>query len=56
MLKMPTSFRLSQEAVDILRRRAKELGVTVSAVVEMAIRKFGEDAGRPRSRGTGTKG
>ena len=40
--KQPTSFRLSIEAIDLADRLADTLGVSKTAVVEMAIRAMAE--------------
>ena len=38
--KYPTSFRLSKDALALLRSCAKKLGISQVAVLEMAIREF----------------
>lgn len=38
----PTSFRLSNEAQQLAADMAKKLGISKTAIVEMAIRKMGE--------------
>jgi len=36
--RVPQSFRLSTEAVRIIKRQARRMGVTRTAVIEMALR------------------
>jgi predicted transcriptional regulator len=38
--KHPTSIRLTEEAKQLLQRLAEDLGVTQSAVLEIAIREY----------------
>jgi predicted DNA-binding protein len=40
--KKPTSIRLSAEGKELLRRLAKDLGVSMAAALEIAIRKMAE--------------
>lgn len=49
--KKPTSVRLSAEGKDLLSLIAKDLGVSMSAALEIAIRKFAEQRNlrKPRS-------
>ena len=50
MTRQPTNIRLTAEAREIIARCSAKLGVSGSAVVEMAIRKFaGECGGKERS-------
>ena len=39
----PTSFRLSATAQHLIARMAKKLGISKTAIVEMAIRKMSEE-------------
>ncbi len=38
--KKAISFRLSEQAIDLIRRLAAKLGISQVAVLEMAVRKF----------------
>jgi predicted transcriptional regulator len=40
MADKPTSFRLSDETRELLAARAEELGISQSAVIELAVREF----------------
>jgi DNA-binding XRE family transcriptional regulator/predicted DNA-binding protein len=40
--KKPTSFKLSPEALSLMRQLSEHLGLSQAGVVEMAIRKFSE--------------
>lgn len=42
------SFRLTPEAIRLIKRLADKLGVSQAAVMEMAIRKFAEQEGIDR--------
>lgn len=48
----PTSFRLSKEALDLADRMASSLGVSKTAIVEMALREKAERvlSGRRRAK------
>lgn len=37
-MKKPTSFRLSDEALELIAKLATHLGVSQAAVIEMAVR------------------
>lgn len=41
--KEPTSFRLSGEALSLIRELAERLGLSQAAVVEMAVRLLAEE-------------
>jgi predicted transcriptional regulator len=41
--KQPTSFRLSPEALSLIRELAEKLGVSQAAVLEMAVRKMAKE-------------
>ena len=45
VMKVPTSFRLSNEARKILAVFAQRLGITQAAVLELAIRRYAETEG-----------
>jgi hypothetical protein len=40
--KEPISFRLTPEAIRLIKEMAKRLGVSQAAVVELAVRKLAE--------------
>jgi predicted DNA-binding protein len=42
-MKQPIGFRLTPEAIDLIKELAKQLGVSQAAIVEMAIRKFAQE-------------
>ncbi len=41
--KMMKNFRLSDEAVQLLERLARERGISQAAIIEQAVRDFAED-------------
>jgi hypothetical protein len=41
--KEATSFRLSPEALELIRELAQKLGITRTAVVELAVRRIAKD-------------
>ncbi len=41
--KQPTSFRLSAEALSLIREMSEKLGVSQAAVLEMALRKMAKE-------------
>jgi predicted DNA-binding protein len=43
----PTSFRLSEEALQMLADLAELLGISQAAVLEIAIRKLAKEEGQP---------
>ncbi len=45
MDKQSTSIRLTPEAKRLIRELAKKLGVSQTAIIEIAIRKFAESEG-----------
>jgi len=38
--KKPCTFRLTEEAIALIDRKARELGVSQAAIIEMAVREF----------------
>ena len=40
MTDKPTSFRLSDETRELLAARSQQLGISQSAVIELAVREF----------------
>jgi hypothetical protein len=40
--KQPTSMRFSPEAIRLLEKRAKKLGLSRTGVIEMAVRRLAE--------------
>jgi|GEM_PF-2699318 len=54
-MKIPIAFRLSPEAIELLRALAKRLGLSQAGVVELAIRalarEHGEENGKPKKPG-----
>lgn len=50
-VKIATSFRLSQTAHFLMRRLAKQLGVSHGAVLELAIRKLDDAQAAQRREG-----
>ena len=47
MTKYPTSFRLSEPALGLIKAVAEELALSQAAVVEIAVRKLAKDQGVP---------
>ena len=43
MTKEPTSFRLSPEALALIREMAERLGVSQASVIELAVRKLARE-------------
>jgi predicted DNA-binding protein len=51
--KLPTSFRLSAEALELLEWLAKHLGVSQAAVLEMLIREKARKEKAPEANSAG---
>lgn len=41
-MKTATSFRLSEQALQLIKALARKLGISQTAVIEMAVRKLAE--------------
>ena len=46
-MKTATSYRLSPEALDLIKRLAEELGISQAAVIEISVRMFSKSCEKP---------